>query len=436
MSEAKGKSASATAAGEADRHEQQNILTLILHQICFRTAWIFKTESVMMPAFLDSISGAGWIRGLLPPLNRFGQSLAPLLLSDRLSQAPLKSRWLSRATMLMSLPFLAVGGFLLFTDQAGTPLVIFFLTSYLLFFCLNGINQAAFNTIQGKLIQPQRRGRLMAVAGYIGSPTAVLMAWLLLRRWTESDPPKFSYIFLFTGCVFLVAGFAAWRLKERPDPEQQKEALHLRRRLAEARLHLRHDPHLRRLCLLAAVFVCSQLLFPHYQRLGRSAKGFEGQMLMIWVIAQNLSAAAFSWFSGWLADRHGTRSSLRWLAFLAMFAPAAALLIHDQLSAAWYWLSYVLLGAVPVCFRMFLNYSLELTDRRYHPIYVSTVVLCMAPPIIFSPLIGEWVERAGYVAPFSAITVLVLVAWVMTLRIVEPRTLGRSHAEPLAGTDD
>lgn len=423
MTASSGNPSSKASRSVSEDAEQQNIITLIMHQICFRTAWIFKTESVMMPAFLDSISGAGWIRGLLPPLNRFGQSLAPLLLSDRLSQAPLKSRWLSRATMLMSIPFLAIGSFLLFTDQAGSPLVVFFLVSYLLFFCLNGVNQAAFNTIQGKLIQPQRRGRLMAVAGYIGSPTAVLMAWLLLRRWTESDPPQFAYIFLFTGGVFLLAGFMAWRLKEKADPQQQKQALHFRKRLAEARLHLRQDPHLRRLCLLAAVFVCSQLLFPHYQRLGRYSQGFEGRMLMIWVIAQNLSAAGFSWFSGRLADRHGTRSSLRWLTFLAMFAPAAALLIHDHLSASWYWLSYVLLGAVPVCFRMFLNYSLELTDRHNHPIYVSTVVLCMAPPIVFSPLVGEWVERSGYVAPFSAITLLVLVAWFMTLRIVEPRHL-------------
>ena len=72
--------------------EKRNILSLVLHQILFRTAWIFKTESVIIPAFLDSITEAGWVRGMLPPLNRFGQSVAPLLLSDRLSRSSLKSR--------------------------------------------------------------------------------------------------------------------------------------------------------------------------------------------------------------------------------------------------------------------------------------------------------------------------------------------------------
>lgn len=44
--------------------EKRNIVSLVIHQILFRTAWIFKTESVIIPAFLDSISDAGWVRGM------------------------------------------------------------------------------------------------------------------------------------------------------------------------------------------------------------------------------------------------------------------------------------------------------------------------------------------------------------------------------------
>ncbi len=408
-------------AAQVDATQTRNILTLVLHQVCFRTAWIFKTESVIMPAFLDSISGGGWVRGMLPPLNRFGQSLAPLILSDRLSRTTMKSHWLARTTMLMSLPFLSVGGLLMFGDVSTTFLLVFFLVSYLLFFCLNGVNQAAFNTIQGKLIRPQRRGRLMAIAGYIGSPMALMAAWLLLRPWTQEDPPKYGYIFLFTGAMFLIASFAARWLQEFPDPQQTKRSLGLSARLTEAKRYLSADKNLRRLSCLAAMFVCSQLLFPHYQRLGQAISGFEGQMLMIWVIAQNLSAALFSWFSGRLADANGTRSALRWLTFFAMFAPVVSLAVQHYASADWFWLSYVLLGAVPVTYRMFLNYALELTERSRHPIYVSTVVLCMAPPIVFSPLVGELVQRIGYVIPFLTITVLLMSAWLMTLWIVEPR---------------
>lgn len=415
-----------SGTAESD-HERRNIYTLVSHQVLFRTAWIFKTESVIMPAFLDSISGSGWVRGMLPPLNRFGQSLAPLILSERLANAPVKTRWLARCTTLMSLPFLCLGGLLFVDSVPSTPLVIFFLASYLLFFCVNGVAQASFNTIQGKLIAPEKRGSLMALAGYVGSPVAVLMALLLLRPWTESDPPLFAAIFLFTGSMFFLAGFVVRRLHEDPDPAGPKSALRLKKRLREAGRFLRQDRHLRRLCGLAALFVCAQLLFPHYQRLGRHQAGFHNHMLLYWVIAQNLSAALFSWLSGRLADARGTRSALRWLILCAAFAPGGALVLAEYTDANWFWLAYFLLGAVPVSFRMFLNYALELTERQNHPIYVSTVVLCMAPPILLSPFVGMLVAEIGYLEPFLIISVVVVLAWVMTLMIIEPRHDLESH---------
>ena len=40
----------------------RNFLLLALHQVVIRVGWIFKTESVIIPAFLDSIAGPGWVR--------------------------------------------------------------------------------------------------------------------------------------------------------------------------------------------------------------------------------------------------------------------------------------------------------------------------------------------------------------------------------------
>lgn len=416
-----------SAEQQPEPHESHNIFALVLHQVLFRVAWIFKTESVMMPAFLDSMTSAGWVRGLLPPLNRFAQSLAPLMLSDRLSRSSVKSSWLARSTFLMSLPFLALGIVQLFLGSSTSPWrVLFFLVLYTAFFCLHGVNQAAFNTLQGKLIRPNRRGKLMALVGYIGSPMAVLLAWLLLKRWTDVQPPQFAWIFLFTGTAFFMASLTVSRLRESPDPVVDRLAIDVRRRFADAAMALRTDRHLRRLGLFSGIFVCSQLLFPHYQRLGRMQSGHEGQMLMVWVIAQNLSAAFFSWISGRMADKQGTRSALRWLSFAAIFAPVLALVLFEYGRADWYWITFVWLGLVPVTFRMQLNYALELTHRSQHPIYVSTVVLCMTVPILLSPIVGECVERIGYVAPFCCITAVLLVGWCLTLTMVEPR---HQHAE-------
>ena len=121
--------------------EKHNTITLILHQVLFRVAWIFKTESVVMPAFLDSITSAGWVSGLLPPINRLGQSVMPLLLSGHLRDTPLKSRWLPRTTLLMGLPFIALSGMLFWSPAASEqwmPMV--FLCLYAVFFATTGTN--------------------------------------------------------------------------------------------------------------------------------------------------------------------------------------------------------------------------------------------------------------------------------------------------------
>ncbi|HID75426.1 MAG TPA: hypothetical protein EYP56_05445, partial [Planctomycetaceae bacterium] len=63
---------------EIERCEARNLLLLATHQIVFRIGWVFKTESVIMPAFVDLVAGPGWVRGCLPVLNRLGQSVPPV----------------------------------------------------------------------------------------------------------------------------------------------------------------------------------------------------------------------------------------------------------------------------------------------------------------------------------------------------------------------
>src|SRR5262245_32542375 len=89
---------------EANR-TTRNLLTLAGYDIVLRTGWIFKTESVVMPAFLDLVAGAGWLRGCLLVVNRFGQSIPPAFYARRLAAMPLKNRSLACWTFLMGLPF-------------------------------------------------------------------------------------------------------------------------------------------------------------------------------------------------------------------------------------------------------------------------------------------------------------------------------------------
>ena len=407
--------------------ESHNTLVLVLHQVLFRVAWVFKTESVLMPAFLDSITTNGWLRGMLPPLNRLAQSITPLFLSGRLRDTPVKSHWLPRTTFLMGLPFLILGALLTWLPSKLPGLLpVVFLTLYTVFFALSGLNQAVLSTVHGKLIAPHRRGRLMAIVGYTGSPVAIVAAWFIMQPWVEQSPPVFGSVFLFTGFAFLAAGCVALLLAETAD---NHPPAHSRRSVSEALYWLRRDQHLRRMCLLSSLVAFSMVIFPHYQRIGREMPGYAGRMLLIWVICQNLGAALFSWLAGRIADRRGTRAALRLLTLAGVIAPIIPLLLRTTDTASLYWITFIWLGIVPVTARMQLNYVLELTDQPRHPIYVSTTVLCTAPPILLAPLVGEIVARFGCTLPFSSVACISILAFALTLLMIEPRQLSSIEAD-------
>jgi MFS family permease len=412
----------AERTAEIESHESRNLLVLALHNIVLRIAWIFKTESVIMPAFLDAVAGAGWLRGCLPFLNRIGQSVPSLAFSERVRQARRKKRALFLFSVLMAGPFLLLS--LLWTTlyrEGSLWMAPAFLVLYFLFFTANGWNQLTFGTLQGKLIRAHRRGRLMALAGTLGAVPAILCAWFLLQRWVALPDHGFGWIFLFTGSGFLVAALVAiavWEPADTPTVDR-RSAQHIFR---DAWATLRTDRPFRNFCIVAMLIMSAQMLFPHYQALGRLQSGFDPVQLMVWVVAQNAGAGIFSPLVGVLADRCGNRLALRLEIAVSAGIPLLALLLTwNGTGIHWYWLTFGLLGLVPVTMRTLVNYALELSDPEQHPQYLGTMSVCIALPFFLSPLFGLLIDLAGFETVFCVISGLIFAGGLLTLRIPEPR---------------
>ena len=158
------------AALQDDRIHSKNFGLAVLYMVFMRTGWIFKTESIIMPAVLDVIGGSGWLRGCLPMLNRFGQSLPPLLASDRVRNVTYKKYGLFASTFSMGVCFLALSVLWYFTGgEKSWWLPLLFLVIYGVFFSSTGINQLLLNTVSGKLIRVDRRGRLALLGTVFGA---------------------------------------------------------------------------------------------------------------------------------------------------------------------------------------------------------------------------------------------------------------------------
>ena len=406
-----------------------NFPLMVLYYVLLRVGWIFKTESMIMPAVLDLIGGGGWLRGCLPMLNRFGQSIPPMLASDRVKRLPRKKYALSACSCSMGLCFLALSFVWYFSGvqragSAGVWLPVVFLLIYGVFFVSVGLHNLSGSLIQGKLLPVTIRGRYLFFGMTIGSTIAVLAAWFILRRWLGEETGQFVYIFAFTGMAFLLGSGIALLLREEPEDFGGKQMPFvdiLRGCLGTLVI----DKNFRRLAIVASLFGMTITLFPHYQALGRGRLELGLTSLVPWVIAQSIGAASFSIPLGWIADRFGNRLVLRCLMLLMCVAPVVALLsanYGDLFGPRSYYLVFFLLGLFPVGMRAFNNYTLEIVSARHQPKYLSTLSLCMAAPaILTSWAVGGLVEKAGFEFAFILVVACVFMGWVLTFRLEEPR---------------
>ena len=415
---------SETWAADIKRREPWNFSILSAYQVLMRTGWIFKTESIIMPAVLDSLGGSAWMRGCLPLLNRFGQSIPPLMLSRRIKITRRKKWALTICTTMMSVVFLLLSTIWLATGNASygwmSPA---FMALYALFFISTGVNQLSFSTLQGKLIGVTRRGRLLLVASLFGAATAILAAWKLLPLWLQVDGSNFAMIFGFTGVVFAMAAVVAAMASEPPDSFQEPRSS-FPRLFQVAWITLRKDRNFARLAVVAALFNCSMMLFPHYQALGRAGQdSLDLSVLIGWVIVQNAGTALFSMLLGPIADWRGNRLVLRFLMPTICVAPLLSLILArwGTDSSGWFALVFLFVGLTPLGIKTLQNYTLELAKPADHPRYLSALNLCCAAPVLTSPLLGWSVDWWGFSVVFGGIAVLLIVGWLLTFTIHEPR---------------
>ncbi len=426
---------------QIETRQPRNLFLLAAHQIVLRVGWIFKTESVIMPAFLDQLAGAGWIRGFLPVLSRLGQGIPPLFAANYLRARRLKKRALAALVALMGIPFLVLslawflsGGI----RQAWMPGL--FLTLYFAFFVLYGLYLVSFGTVQGKLIRPARRGYLIVLSTFWGAIPATLIAIWLMPGWLDASPRGWDYMFGFVGVCFLLSGGIALVLSE-PSEERTPPQPNRAGALLDTLRVLRNDANLRRLVWVSVLFASGLIIFPHYQafareELAREEPGVSGVQLVVWVVTQNAAVALFSLFVGPLADRRGYRLVLRLLIFGAAAAPAFAvslIRLPNHLGEDLFWLVYIPLGITPLVHRTLLNYALEICTPDAHARYQSIVTLGVVIPFLLSPAVGWLIDAIGFESVFTATIVLIVLSGLMTFRLDEPRHWSRNEESHAGG---
>ncbi|MBN2295650.1 MAG: MFS transporter [Pirellulales bacterium] len=426
---------------QIEPHETRNFFVLVVHQIVFRIGWMFKTESVIIPAFLDAVAGAGWLRGCLPILCRLGQSVPPVFIADRVRCLRRKKLALAVCALLMSIPF-GVLAVTCWMTHGHYPIWIaaLFLFLYFSFFCIGGIYQMSFGTLQGKLIRPTRRGRLLLTSTFWGTIPAIAITVWLMPEWISEQPPAYGHIFGFVSICFFISGLIVFICSEPADKKLSPNSK-ARAAVGEAMQALRDDANLRRLVAVVMLAGTGLLVFPHYQALASERLGLTGGHLVVWVVVQSASVGLLSILVGYLADFRGNRLTLQLSVVATAIAPALAIVL-TQLEPGWgaklFWTVFIAMGVTPLVLRTVVNYTLEICEPPQHARYLSTVALCGGIPFLFSPLVGWMVDVVGFETVFAATVCLILLGGCVSLRLDEPRHhIGLDESRVIGlGTDE
>jgi hypothetical protein len=108
---------------------------------------------------------------------------------------------------------------------------------------------------------------------------------------------------------------------------------------------------------------------------------------------------------------------------LIVAGPLAALIAiyWPAIGQAAFPLVFLFVGLTPVAQKTFNNYTLEITQPEHHPRYLSTLSLCMAAPIYASPLVSPLIAAVGFEAVYIGVVVLLLLGWLLSFGLIEPR---------------
>lgn len=411
---------SRAAAETTYPHERRNLVIFGLNQILMRLGWMFKAESVVIPAFIDTYTASGTIRGLLPLILRIGQSLPQFLVAQRVARMPTKQGFFILTGFGFTLPWCILSGILSLTHWSANAVIAVFLGLCTLFWLMVGCNHLASGTLQGKLISPEKRGRLLAYSNIIGCTLAIGLAVSIMPRWLSESDPHYGLIFGATATFFGLAAGVSFGFREHPSrPEGSRPYFKF---LGDALLSLRYDRNFRRFATVILLFYAIWPLFPHYAVFGKRTLGIASSGFVTLIVAQNVSNAVGAGIFGNIADRSGNRFVLRLLILMSAFTPLLAIGISRMpTGATWYWVIFALIGFTPVSARIVTNYTLEIAPQEKHPQYLGVMSLFQAIPLFVSPLIGALIEKFAFEPVFCVCSVLVSIGFGLTFRLQEPR---------------
>jgi len=401
-----------------DGYQRRNLALLILDGATFAFAISLLSETTIIPAFVQALSGSALLVGLVGAIYAVGHYL-PQLIGAHLVAGRERRKPAMLAIIIaerVGILAIAVVAQTIGVLSSGLVLVLFFLA-----FGGYAITTGLIGPVYGDFIAKaftQGRGWYYAVSQLLGGAlgfTAALVGERLIRTLPFPVGNQVSFWICF-GLSFLSIFFIAF-LREAPYPLAEPRQP-IRHTLGQIPGILRTNRPFTRFLVTRAFIALSTMGVGFVVVSGPLAPSDAALLAAVFILSQALLGFALSLlgnYAGW--------KTVVVLGAALLVAGMTGAIFANSLFA--YVLVFVALGGANATTIIGdPNMSIELAPASATSVYLGTTSTLLAPFFIIGPLVAGWIAPlVGYLGVFVIAAVLAAIGLALALTLSEPRRL-------------
>lgn len=384
-------------------HTRWNFAVIVADASAFITGLAFASPVIVLPLFVERLSGSTVLVGVLSAMQMSGWFLPQLLGASLVEHRPRKKPFMLKVCAAGRVPMALIPLSVLALVDRPQALLAVFLSVHLLFYLSDGLIGVAWTDIGAKTIPPRMRGRFYGAMQLVGGLLSVLAGVAVNRILANPRLPyPRDYALLFAiEFVLLMVSLGFLGLIREPLRPVRSERRSVGQLLRGSPGLLRANPQFVRLVIVMAFVGAGAIALPFYGLYARVRLGVPEAMAGVFVSAQMAGGIASSIVWAWLSDRHGSSRVVQGTTLCNLAAPLFAWLAPPVLAhygagtvAYGYGFTFFMLGAaINGAWIGSTNFTLESVGEKERPTYLG-LLNTMSAPLTLLPILGGWVVRA------------------------------------------
>lgn len=384
----------------------------------------FASTVTVVPLFVDSLTDATILIGLVASIQQIGWNLPQLLTANFVAKLRRYLPMVMMMTFQERWPFLGLALVALAVPYISTTLALILTYLMLCWFAFGGgFTATAWQSMIAKIMPPHRRGTFWGIqsgAASIGIALGGFLAGLLLTVGTY--PHNFAVTFFLAFAVMMIS-MTFLSMTREPVREVEEEVRQRRISVRYYRDIWNRDANLRAFIgarsLSNIAHMCTAFYTVYGVRQFEMSEATAGVMLAVMTLAQTAAGPIL----GGLGDKWGHR---RVIAAGAVSMAMSALVAMAAPSTEWLYLAFAFGGFGHSAFwTIGMAMTVDFGTEQERPYYIGLVNTLIAPSAMIAPLVGGLlVDLFSFNVTFAVAAAASFATAAVLLWIVrEPRAL-------------